>query len=64
MRDQIFGSTEHHHWASDRCTIVLVRAIHILVSTVPPFTRLNFELDQRILDHQGEPPPTNHPTSL
>ena len=64
MRDQIFGGAEHHHWASDRCTIVFVCAIHILVSTVPPFNHLSFELDQRILDNQGEPPPADHFTFL
>jgi hypothetical protein len=50
MRDQIFGSAEHHHRASDWRTIVLVRSIHILVSTVPLSRLFDFEKDRRILD--------------
>lgn len=36
MGYQILGGAEHHHRTFDWCAIVLIRSIHILVSTASP----------------------------
>jgi hypothetical protein len=62
MGYQILGGAEHHHRTFDWCTIVLIRSIHILVSTASPFALLNFEMNRHMISHKNNSPLADHLT--